>query len=814
MQDLHGCLDDLLQQMRSLSLQRRTSEALAHVDELMARADPAWAPALAACRTAAAWHVAALDGRYAAGLEEAIAAIETLAHLGFEPHLDNIRNAAAFAMGLTGNLDTALQWVGLVADSARARGDRAMLRGAIGNRAALHSLAGDFEAADRQYREHASLWDPGAQAGTPGVEGWARSTMLNNWAFCRLLWARSLPEDSPLRPQVAGRALECAEAALPLTPGPTGARWTAWSLSNRGQALTLLGRWDEAEQAFRNSEPMWRANHRIAAVAMAGHAKLMAETGRFDEGRRLLERAHAIAPEDLLDTPLDLVMEARVLLETRARDIEGLAHWSDRQHRRLKAQYRARMAAAVRQNELLSSIERERAIEREKASAALQRGQEALQRAGAAYEAAAWHDLVTGLPNRTLGRIRLQQALDSGPLAVACAGIDRFKEVNARHGQAIGDEVLRLLGQRLTQALRRQDLVCRLSGDQFMILWPQTQGVQDVDSLCERLQACCLEPIIVGAASVRLSLSVGAALSLSADALSDADLLMAQADIALVEAKKLGTNRRAVYTPQMSEKRLQQAQTREALQMALERGEFELHYQPKVELGSGRIVGAEALLRWRRPDGRLALPGEFIDTAEDSGLIVPIGRWALFEACRQAAAWESAWRRGLGVAVNLSGVQFRHGQVVEDIEEALRQSGLEARLLEVELTESVLLRDDERIAGTLARLQAHGVQRSIDDFGTGYSSLAYLKRFAIDKLKIDRSFIEHMQRDARDRGIVQAMIDIARSLQIRTVAEGVEDASLAQALHAMGCDEAQGYLYARPLPPLQFERWMQQGGAG
>ena len=814
----HDSLDDVLQQMRRMCLERRPHDALALVDRCLAQADPARLSALNACRTAVAWHLAALEGRCASGLEEAIAAIEGLSHLGFEQHLEPLRIAAGFAMGLTGNVETGLQWVGRVAESAQARGDLAVLRFAVGDRAALHSVAGDYEASEQQYTTYFPLWDTGAAPDASPAERRVRATMLNNWAFCRLLWARSLPEGSPRRQQVATRALESADAARSLTPGPEGAIWTTWSLSNRGHALTLLGRWDEAEQTYSECEALQPAHPRIDAVAMAGQARLMAETGRFDQARRLLERAHEIAPDDLLDSTLDLIIDTGVLLAKRARDIDGLAHWSEQQHERLKAQFQSRQAAALRQNQLLSSLERERVIEREKATESLQRGREVLQRVGAAYEAAAWHDLLTGLPNRTLGRIRLQQALDSGPqacasLAVACVGIDRFKDVNTRHGQAVGDEVLRMLGQRLTQALRPEDLVCRLSGDQFMVLWPQARGDQEVGTLCERLQACCGEPFITGALSIRVSLSIGAALSTAGKPPVDADLLMAHADIALMEAKKLGTNRRTFYTPGMSEKRLQQAQTRDALQLALERGEFSLHYQPKIDLGSGRVVGAEALLRWQRPDGRVASPGEFIDTAEDSGLIVPIGRWALLEACRQAAAWETAWSRGLSVAVNLSGVQFRHGQVVEDIEDALRRSGLAASLLEVELTESVLLRDDDYIADTLARLKALGVQRSIDDFGTGYSSLAYLKRFAIDKLKIDRSFIEHMQRDDRDRGIVQAMIDIARSLQIRTVAEGVEDAKLAQALQQMGCNEAQGYHYARPMPPPQFEAWLAQRAA-
>ena len=249
-------------------------------------------------------------------------------------------------------------------------------------------------------------------------------------------------------------------------------------------------------------------------------------------------------------------------------------------------------------------------------------------------------------------------------------------------------------------------------------------------------------------------------------------------------------------------------ETREALRDALECEEFVLHYQPQIDLRTGRLVGVEALVRWQRPEVGLVMPGAFIDVAEESGLIVPLGRWVLVEACRQAAAWRAAGWPDLVVAVNICAVQFRRGSLGAEVLAILEETGLPPAGLELELTESLLLEGQEEVLATVAQWQARGIQLAIDDFGTGYSSLAYLKRFAVDKVKIDRSFIVGMAEDDAARAIVQAIIDLAGGLKRRTLAEGVEEASLASQLRAMGCDEAQGYLYARPLAAADLERWL------
>ena len=253
-------------------------------------------------------------------------------------------------------------------------------------------------------------------------------------------------------------------------------------------------------------------------------------------------------------------------------------------------------------------------------------------------------------------------------------------------------------------------------------------------------------------------------------------------------------------------------ETREALRDALECEEFVLHYQPQIDLRTGRLVGVEALVRWQRPEVGLVMPGAFIDVAEESGLIVPLGRWVLVEACRQAATWRASGWPDLVVAVNISAAQFRHARIGAEVLAVLAATGLAPAGLEVELTESILLEGREAALATVAQWQARGIQLAIDDFGTGYSSLAYLKRFAVDRLKIDRSFVAGMAEHDADRAIVQAIIDMAGGLKLRTITEGVEDAELARQLQFMGCDEAQGYLFAPPLAAQDLEGWLRDRG--
>ena len=423
----------------------------------------------------------------------------------------------------------------------------------------------------------------------------------------------------------------------------------------------------------------------------------------------------------------------------------------------------------------------------------------------------AFHDPLTSLPNRVLGLERLQQAIGAAArhqtqLALLYLDLDKFKYVNDTHGHALGDLLLKSVARRLTGCLRAEDSLCRLSGDEFMIVLPNVKNVNQVSNACERILSRHLEPFDLDGIQVVTSFCVGAVIYPQDGA--SGETLMRNADMALYEAKKTGSNSFRFFEPQMNANLLQYVKTREALALAIEREEFELHYQPQVRLSDNRVVGVEALIRWRRPGQGLLPPVSFIAAAEETGLIVPIGRWVLHEACRQAARWQASGMPRLTVAVNLSAMQFRQGIVEADVRGALGATGLDPNLLELELTESILLQSDDMVMSLLRRWKHQGIRLTIDDFGTGYSSLAYLKRLAVDKLKIDRSFVTNLRHDDQDRAIVLAMLQIARSLKLTTVAEGIEESDVAERLHTMGCDEVQGYLYARPQPAEVFEQWL------
>ena len=429
----------------------------------------------------------------------------------------------------------------------------------------------------------------------------------------------------------------------------------------------------------------------------------------------------------------------------------------------------------------------------------------------------AYHDGLTGLPNRLLGQQRLQQEIQQAReqlqgVAVLYLDMDKFKYVNDSCDHAVGDAMLRSVAGRLLQSLRTRDMVCRLSGDEFMVVLPEVQDRQPVASLCQRMLDALAAPFEVEGLQLFASFSIGVA-RFPQDG-SDSETLMLNADTALYEAKKAGQKRYRFFEPDMNVKLLHYVETCEALRLALEQQQFELHYQPQIELSSGRVTGVEALLRWRRPGHGLVAPGSFIGIAEESGLIVPIGRWVLHEACRQAAAWQQAGLAVGRMAVNLSAIQFRQGVAEQDVRSALESSGLDPARLELELTESSLLEHDACVLSTLDQWSARGIRLAIDDFGTGYSSLAYLKRMKIDKLKIDRSFITGLLHDEESQAIVRAMIQIARSLQIKTLAEGIEDPRVAEQLKALGCDGVQGHWYAAPQPAQALEQWLAGQRAG
>jgi diguanylate cyclase (GGDEF)-like protein len=426
----------------------------------------------------------------------------------------------------------------------------------------------------------------------------------------------------------------------------------------------------------------------------------------------------------------------------------------------------------------------------------------------------AYHDALTGLPNRALGQDRLGHLLAHASrhqtsLAVLYLDLDRFKYINDTHGHVQGDRLLQRVAQRLTHGLGADDTLCRLSADEFMMLMPEPRSphlLPDIAKRCEALLASLAEPFDLEGRQLHTTFSLGLAVYPQDGA--DGETLMRNADTALFEAKRAGRQTYRFFEPRMNDELIRLIQTRDALREALVRHEFELHYQPQLDLRSKRVVGVESLIRWRRPGMGLLLPGAFIDVAEETGLVIPIGRWVLGEACRQAAAWRAAGWQGLVMAVNISPAQFRQGELQQDVLAALDASGLDPAGLDLELTESLLLQGEASVLEIIGQWKARGIQLSIDDFGTGYSNLAYLKRFKVDKLKIDRSFIINLLDDEEDRAIVQAMIQIARSFNIRTIAEGVEDRTQAEQLKIMGCDEVQGYLYSRPLPATELTQWL------
>ena len=432
----------------------------------------------------------------------------------------------------------------------------------------------------------------------------------------------------------------------------------------------------------------------------------------------------------------------------------------------------------------------------------------------------AYHDPLTNLPNRLLGLDRIGQAIAHGErhgtqMALLLMDLDRFKLVNDSYGHSAGDRLLQAVADRLRQAVRQEDSLCRLSGDEFLMVLFEVQDNHGVSTKCEAILQDLSRPFDLDGRQLSTSFSIGIAL-FPADG-ADAETLMRNADTALYEAKKGGRNTYRFFNERMNQDVVYYVRTREELQRALDREEFVLHYQPQIRLGQAgeadRVVGAEALVRWRHPERGLVMPGDFIAIAEESGLILPLGAWVLREACRQAATWRQAGLPIHVMAVNLSAVQFHDPRLTDLVLQTLTETGLEPAGLELELTETMLFEDQARVLGAVERLKAQGVSLSIDDFGTGYSSLAYLKRFKVDKLKIDRSFVRNLLHSEEDQAIVRAMIQIARSLNLTTIAEGIEDVALADRLRALGCDQGQGYLYARPLPAAELEQWLMRFGA-
>ena len=419
----------------------------------------------------------------------------------------------------------------------------------------------------------------------------------------------------------------------------------------------------------------------------------------------------------------------------------------------------------------------------------------------------AHHDPLTKLPNRLVVRDRFEQARalsarNGTKTALLFLDVDHFKAINDTLGHSVGDVLLRSVAERLNECVRSSDTVSRQGGDEFLIVLPVVHDTADITAVATKILERLAEPFVVEGRELTSSASLGVAVY--PDDGLDFDTLLRRADTAMYHAKDGGRNRLSFFDSGMNADAEERLVLRNELRLALERGEFVLHYQPQVDLGTGVVVGAEALIRWWHPERGLVPPGRFIPIAEENGLIVPIGAWVLHEACRQAVAWQEAGLPELVIAANLSAVQFRRGSLEKTVVSALMASGLDPSCLELELTESILIGETETVLQTIRRLKAFGIKLSIDDFGTGYSSLAYLKRFAVDKLKIDQSFVRSLESDPGDAAIVRAIIQMARSLGLRTIAEGVEDERVLELLRVCHCDEAQGYHIARPMPAGDF----------
>ena len=428
----------------------------------------------------------------------------------------------------------------------------------------------------------------------------------------------------------------------------------------------------------------------------------------------------------------------------------------------------------------------------------------------------AHHDALTGLPNRSVMEARFGQAVaDAGrsgtQVALMFLDLDSFKTVNDSLGHPVGDELLKGVAQRLERFARASDIVSRQGGDEFLIVFTGLASGSDIGLAAERLMHEFKTPFALDGHEIATSLSVGIALYPQDGA--DFPTLLKKADIAMYQAKAAGRDTFRLFGDHMHVEALGRHRIRNALHQAIARGEFTLHYQPQIDLRTGHVIGAEALLRWRHAELGAVSPAEFIPVAEESGLIVPIGEWVLHEACRQAVAWQRPGRPPLSVAVNISAVQFTRGDLEDTVRRALAASGLAPELLELELTESILIRNVDSVLATVKQLKRVGVMLSIDDFGTGYSSLTYLKRFAVDKLKIDQSFIRDLMSDAESGAIVRAIVQMARSLNLKTVAEGIEDDGVLAHLKALECDQGQGYRIARPMPAHALLEFLEAAAA-
>lgn len=425
----------------------------------------------------------------------------------------------------------------------------------------------------------------------------------------------------------------------------------------------------------------------------------------------------------------------------------------------------------------------------------------------------ATHDALTGLPNRTLFKQTLDLSIRAAqryqrPFALMFVDLDRFKVINDTLGHSAGDALLKEITRRLKDALRESDVIARLGGDEFIVLAHQIGSEDEAAIVARKILSAVVEPVVIAGQDCRVTTSIG--IALFPEHGQNEEALMQNADLAMYRAKEEGKNTFQFYSPEISDRSNQRLALEVGLRTALASEQLTLSYQSKSELASGRVTGVEALLRWHHPEYGNIPPNQFIPIAEETGLIIPIGRWVLETACRQNMAWQAEGFDPVTMAVNLSPRQFQDEYLIEDVAGALERSGMPGEQLELELTESMVVQDPVHAVETLRALKEMGVRIAMDDFGVGYSSLAQLKGFPIDTLKVDRSFIRNLPKSDQDRAITEAIVSMAKTLSLSVVAEGVESADQEHYLRSIACDQSQGYFYTRPLPAAAFTDYLRR----
>jgi diguanylate cyclase (GGDEF)-like protein len=428
----------------------------------------------------------------------------------------------------------------------------------------------------------------------------------------------------------------------------------------------------------------------------------------------------------------------------------------------------------------------------------------------------AYHDSLTGLPNRALLADRLDRAMlaaqrsDRG-LAVMFIDLDRFKTINDSLGHMTGDQLLKEVANRLCSAVRASDTVARLGGDEFVVLLPGIRNADESSHVAQKIIDALAAPFPLEGRLLHISPSIG--ICMYPDDGKDVATLMRNADAAMYHAKASGRNNYQYFTQTMNLAAAQHFEMESSLRSALALGQFELHFQPIMDIATRRLATLEVLLRWRRPASGLVMPDQFIPIIEDNGLIVPIGEWVIRRACEQSMEWQRQGLTPVPLAINLSPRQFMHRGLVDAIRRILDETRIDPALLEFEITETALMQHGEHTMAVLNEINAMGIRLSIDDFGTGYSSLAYLKRFPVRKIKIDRAFVRDLEHSAEDRAIVAAITALSESLQLSIVAEGVETEEQFELLRKQGCDYAQGYLFSKPVLGVRAQLMLERAAA-